>query len=68
MSQNRFPPGWDEERVQSVLDHYEQQTDEEAAAEDEERFDASHTVMEVPAELVPEIRDLIAKGKREAAG
>ena len=68
MSQNRFPPGWDEERVQSVLDHYEQQTDEEAVAEDEERFDASHTVMEVPAELVPEIRGLIAKGKREAAG
>jgi Protein of unknown function (DUF2971) len=30
-----FPPGWDEKRVQELLDHYEQQTDEEAAAEHE---------------------------------
>ena len=37
MSVNRFPPGWDEERVQRVLEHYESQTDEEAVAEDEER-------------------------------
>ena len=34
MSQmNEFPPGWDEERVREVIDHYESQTDEEAAAE-----------------------------------
>ena len=32
---NRFPPGWDEQRVREILDHYENQTDEEAAAEDE---------------------------------
>lgn len=32
---NRFPPGWDERRVREILDHYENQTDEEAAAEDE---------------------------------
>lgn len=54
--------------MRRVLEHYEQQTDEEAVADDEERFDASHTIMEVPAELVPEIREIIAKGKREAAG
>ncbi|MEX2556335.1 MAG: hypothetical protein WEB06_11955 [Actinomycetota bacterium] len=64
MTENRFPPGWDEERVRRVLEHYEQQADEEALAEDEERFDASRTVMEVPAELVPAIRELIAKGER----
>jgi hypothetical protein len=68
MTKNRFPPGWDEERVRRVLDHYEHQTDEEAVAEDEERFDASHTILEVPAELLPAIRDLIAKGQREATG
>jgi hypothetical protein len=34
-SQQRFPPGWDEERVLRVLDHYEQQAEEEAVAEDE---------------------------------
>lgn len=35
MKQSRFPKGWDEERVKRVLDHYENQTEDEAAAEDE---------------------------------
>ena len=62
MSANRFPPGWDEKRVLRVLEHYDSQTDEEALAEDEERLDSnSHVVMEVPADLVAEIRELIAK-------
>ena len=29
MKQNEFPPGWDEERVQSVIDYYENQTEDE---------------------------------------
>ena len=29
MTQNKFPPGWDDERVQSVIAHYEQQTEDE---------------------------------------
>lgn len=62
MTKNRFPTGWDEERVLRVLEHYENQTDEEAVAEDEDRFDAvTHVVMEVPADLAPAIRELIAK-------
>jgi hypothetical protein len=62
MSQTRFPEGWDEDRVKRVLDHYEDQTDEEAVAEDEDRVDSStHTVMEVPRDLVAAIRALIAK-------
>jgi hypothetical protein len=32
MKKNRFPKGWDEERVKCVLDHYESQTEEEAVA------------------------------------
>lgn len=64
MRESRFPPGWDEARVQRVLDHYEGQTDEEAVAEDEERFDATtRTVMEIPIDLVAAIRKLIAKRK-----
>lgn len=62
MSKNRFPEGWDEERVRRVLEHYESQTDEEAVAEDEDRFDpTAHVVMEVPPELAPAIRELIAR-------
>ncbi len=61
---NRFPPGWDEERVRSVLAHYEEQTEEEALAEDEAAFeDRTHTVMEIPVDLVPEIRKLLAGHK-----
>ena len=59
---NRFPPGWDEQRVRAVLEHYEAQTEEEAVAEDEAAFeDAAQTFMEVPKELVPKVRELIAK-------
>jgi len=62
MRQNRFPPGWDEERVQKVLTHYEEQTEDEAVAEDEAALEEqTQTVMEVPTALVPAIRELIAK-------
>jgi hypothetical protein len=54
--------GWDEERVKWVLAHYESQTEEEAVAEDEAAFEAAgQTIMEVPTELVPKVRELIAK-------
>jgi hypothetical protein len=67
MKQSRFPRGWDEERVQRVLTHYEQQTEEEAVAEDEAAFeDRAQTLMEVPNELVPAIRELIAKRGQQA--
>jgi len=62
MKQCRYPTGWDENRVKRVLDHYENQTEEEAAAEDEAAWeDASQTFIEVPNELVPAMRELIAK-------
>ncbi len=35
MSQDKFPEGWDEERVQKVLASYSEQTEEEGVAEDE---------------------------------
>lgn len=64
MSQNNFPAGWDEDRVKRVLAHYEEQTEVEAVAEDEAAFEAQdQTIMEVPTDLVPTIRDLIAKRK-----
>jgi hypothetical protein len=64
MKQSKFPPGWDRTRVDSVLAHYELQTEDEALAEDEAAFDApGQTVMEVPTDLVPAVRELIAKHK-----
>ncbi|MGO4884673.1 MAG: hypothetical protein ACLP59_28210 [Bryobacteraceae bacterium] len=36
MKQDDFPQGWDQERVQRVLTHYEGQTEDDAVAEDED--------------------------------
>lgn len=58
----RFPQGWDEQRVRRVLAHYESQTENEAVAEDEAAFEAEgQTVMIVPTDLVPAIRRLLAR-------
>jgi len=62
MNKSAFPPGWDEDRVREVLAHYEAQTQEQAVAEDEAADeDPSQTLMEIPNELVPKVRELIAK-------
>jgi hypothetical protein len=62
MKQAEFPAGWDAERVRRVLEHYERQCDEEAVAEDEAAYESTtHTAMEIPVDLVPEVRELLAK-------
>ena len=38
MKENKFPPGWDEERVRRVLAHYEPQTREEAVGPNRNRL------------------------------
>ena len=66
MRENRFPPGWDETRVQAVLEHYERQSEEEALAEDEAAFEgSSKTLMAIPPALVPEVRQLIARYEQD---
>ncbi len=63
--QSKFPPGWDEDRVRRVLEHYVSQSEVEAVAEDEAALDSAvATVMNVPQELVPEVRELIARHKK----
>ncbi len=62
MKQTKFPPGWDEARVREVLAHYETQSEKEAVAEDEAAYeDLKQTVMEIPIELVPAVRKLLAQ-------
>ena len=64
MKKSKFPKGWDEKRVKTVLTHYEQQTEDEATTEDENAFrNRTRTAMEVPTQLVTKIRELIAKHK-----
>jgi hypothetical protein len=65
MSDSKYPAGWDQTRVNRILEHYESQADDEAVAEDEAASEAPmHTFMEVPVDLVPAVRDLIAKRKK----
>ena len=60
MKRNRFPTGWNEDRVRRVLEHYVRQTEAEAVAEDEAAFRRrGQAVVVVPKRLVPEITRLI---------
>jgi len=52
-------------QIRRVLEHYESQTDEEAAAEIESGL--KNTTMEVPTALLPVVRGLIAKRKSTRA-
>ena len=67
MRENGLPEGWDDGLVLRVIAHYEGQTGNEAVLEDEAWGRPEKTVMSVPHELVPEVRELIAKRKREGS-
>lgn len=59
---NGFPAGWDEERVRRVIAHYENQGEDEAVAEDEAAREHDDTVVvEIPAELLPAVREMIGE-------
>jgi hypothetical protein len=62
MKANRFPPGWNEARFQSLIGRYEGPSDAEAIAEDEAALeDQTQAVMLVSRGLVPAVRRLLAK-------
>ncbi len=59
MDQNKYPNGWNQKRVQEVIEHVESRTEEETIAEDETAFEQDYTAMQVPRKLVPVVRQLI---------
>ncbi len=62
MSKPKFPPGWDEARVQKLIARYEQMDDNEMVAEDEAAQEmAGQTLMVIPTEFVPAVRELIVR-------
>jgi len=64
MTEQKFPSGWDEQRVREVLAHYEGQTEDEQFAEIEAAREAEGiTLIAVPTELAPEVRALLARAK-----
>ena len=61
MRKQKFPPGWDENRVKEMIAHYENQTEDEEFADIEQAREAEDiTLMAIPTELVPEVRALLA--------
>jgi hypothetical protein len=62
MSEQKFPPGWEEARVKRLIDHYENMDEDELFAEDEAAREAvGQTIMIIPTDLVPTVRELIAR-------
>jgi hypothetical protein len=62
MSRQKFPPGWNEQRVKELIAHYENQTEDEEFADIEAaRAAEDMTLMAIPTELVPEVRALLAR-------
>ena len=53
MSENKFPEGWNEERVNRLLAFYQEQSEDEAVAEDEAGVEAGDTVMNVLVSWCP---------------
>ena len=56
-----LPAGWTEDRIKSVIDHYKSQSDEEALAEDEAALALEETLVQVPLELVADVRAFITR-------
>ncbi|MBC7784964.1 MAG: hypothetical protein H7144_14090 [Burkholderiales bacterium] len=57
-----YPQGWDRKRVQKLIDHYENQTDDQAIAEAEAAYNATvSTMMQIPVALVSKVGRMIAK-------
>lgn len=65
MNEQRFPAGWDEQRVQRLLAELDARTEAEWAAADEAAAadEGEQAVVTVPAALLPEIRRLLATHK-----
>lgn len=66
MKGNEFPAGMDEQSIRELVDYYDAQTDEDAAAEHEAALaHPTGTLMDVPTELVPVFRELIARHQQK---
>jgi hypothetical protein len=70
MNEQKFPPGWDADRVKRLLAHYEALSEEQQVAEDEEaaRQLEGQAVIAVPQDLLPAIRQLLAGHSQSHSG
>ena len=69
MMEQRFPKGWDEQRVRQLLAELDSRTEEEWVAADEAAVSDQddQAVVTVPIGLLPEIRRLLATHRPRTA-
>ena len=60
---NRYPAGWDRSRVEAVIAHYDDLSEEDWLAEDAAAAvePDTHCRVTIPKTLLPEVRALLAK-------
>jgi hypothetical protein len=62
MNEEKFPPGWDAQRVRRLIAHYDALDEEEQIAEDEAAQEQpTQTTVVVPIEFMPAIRQMFAQ-------
>ncbi len=49
---NKFPAGWNKDKVKRVIDHYESQSEDDAVAEDQAPLLVEETLIQVPIGLL----------------
>jgi len=68
LTKQKFPPGWNEKKVRDLIRYYDDQTEDEGAAEIETADLApGETWMSVPTALVPAVAQLIEGHEQEFA-
>ena len=62
MNAEKFPRGWDAERVRRLIAHYDALDEEQQVAEDEAAHEQpDQTTVVVPIEFMPAIRQMLAQ-------
>jgi hypothetical protein len=62
MNEEKYPPGWNADRVRRLIDHYDALDEQEQVAEDEAAQEQpTQTAVIVPVEFMPAIRQMLAQ-------
>jgi hypothetical protein len=66
--QNKYPKGWNRDRVERVISHYDTQTEVEAIAEADAAIRQSDfELIRVPLALAAEVRALVARRQKKGS-